>query len=86
MPQLVEDGVRDVTTSCHYVSSTSALVPVVNNSPNPYNGQPVVADGWRVTGAATDTPEHASFKEGTLRLDANSGILLTLEVCDKNLK
>jgi len=79
VPQLVEDGVRDVTTSCHYVSSTTALVPVVNNSPNPYNGRPVVADGWRVTGAATDAPEHASFKDGELSLGANYGILLTLE-------
>ena len=86
VPQFVEDGARDVTTSFHYVSSSTVLVPVVNNSPNPYNGQPVVADGWRVTGAATDAPEHASFKDGELSLDANCGILLTVEASGKNLR
>ncbi len=32
-----------------------------------------------VTSSATDAPERASFKDGALRLDANSGILLTVE-------
>ena len=47
--------------------------------PRSFEGRPVVMDGWYVSASATDAPERASFKDGTLRLDANSGILLTVE-------
>lgn len=79
VPQLVDDGARDVTTSFHYVSEAKAYVPVVNNSPVAYDGRPTVAEGWCVTDAATDAPELAKFSDGRLSLGPNCGILLTVE-------
>lgn len=78
-PQLVDDGVRDVTTSEHRYSESKVAVIVVNNSEKPYAGRPKVADGWKVVAAKTDRPELAVWKSGELSLGANAGILLLLE-------
>ena len=86
VPQIFSAGSRDVMASVHRESDSKVYVVVVNNSPRSFEGRPVVADGWRVTASATDAPEHASFKDGTLKLDANSGILLTLEIDSNHLK
>jgi len=86
VPQLFSAGSRDVMASVHRESDSKAFVVVVNNSPRPFEGRPAVADGWRVTASATDAPERASVKDGTLRLDANSGILLTVEANSNNRK
>lgn len=79
VPQLFSAGSRDVMASVHRESDSKAFVVVVNNSPRSYEGRPAVADGWRVTTSATDAPDHASFKDGMLRLGGNAGILLTVE-------
>ncbi len=79
VPQLVSTGSRDVMVSIHKASDAKAYAVVVNNSPKPYEGRPVVADGWRVSASATDAAEDVSFAKGVLSMAPNSGILITLE-------
>ena len=80
VPQLFEDGARDVTTSIHRESDAKAYAIVVNNSEEDYSGRPKVAGGWRVVSSASDEgADRASWKDGELRLGSNAGIILTLQ-------
>ena len=75
---LVEDGVRDVTASEHPFADGSVGVVLVNNSPKAVEAKPKVAAGWRVAESWTDDAAAAGWKDGSLRLDGNAGILLVL--------
>ena len=77
--RIVETGEKNVFVSEHAFDGGRIGVVLVNNSSVPYDGRPTVAEGWRVTDAATDAPELAKFKDGRLSLGVNCGILLTVE-------
>ena len=80
VPRLVNTGVRDVIATEHRFPDGRCGVVVVNESATPYDGRPVLSEGWRVTAALTDDAEQATWSNGRLRLGPTSGILLMTEL------
>ena len=80
VPRLVNTGARDVIATEHRFPDGRCGVVVVNESATPYDGRPVLSEGWRVTAALTDDAEQATWSNGRLRLGPTSGILLMTEL------
>ena len=77
--RLFDSASSMVNASEHELADGSVAVVVVNNSPEPYSGNPEIAGGWKIASAETDDGSDVRWNDGRLELGANAAVLFRME-------